>query len=104
MPATTWILRRGTKTRGFRYERTDGRAVRDRATLARIEAMRIPPAWRDVHVAPSARAAIQAWGYDVRGRKQYRYHERAVERGELRKFYRVREMARDLPDIRRRLE
>ena len=104
MPGTQWILRRGSKTRGFRYERADGKAVRDRATLARIEAMRIPPAWREVHIAPGARAAIQAWGYDARGRKQYRYHERAVERGELRKFYRVRQMARDLPEIRRRLE
>jgi DNA topoisomerase-1 len=104
MPATPWILRRGSKTRGFRYERADGRAVRDRASLARIDALRVPPAWRDVHIAPSGRAAIQAWGYDARGRKQYRYHERAVERGELRKFYRVRQLARDLPDIRRRLE
>ena len=104
MPSTPWILRKGSKTRGFRYERADGGAVRDRATLARIAALRIPPAWRDVHVAPSARASIQAWGFDARGRKQYRYHDRAVQRGELRKYYRVRQLARDLPEIRRRLE
>jgi DNA topoisomerase-1 len=77
--------------------------VRDAPTLARIERLRIPPAWRDVHIAPGARAAIQAWGIDARGRRQYRYHERAVEIGTLRKFYRVRQLARDLPRIRRRL-
>jgi DNA topoisomerase-1 len=104
MAGREWILRRGSTTRGFRYERERGGAVRDRATLARIATLRIPPAWRDVHIAPSARAAIQAWGFDARGRKQYRYHERAVARGELRKFYRVRQMARELPAIRRRLE
>jgi DNA topoisomerase-1 len=104
MAGREWILRRGSKTRGFRYEREGGGAVRDRATLARIEALRIPPGWRDVRIAPSARRAIQAWGYDARGRKQYRYHERAVARGELRKFYRVRQLARELPAIRRRLE
>ena len=98
------ILRRGTPARGFRYEREGGGAVRDRRTLARIDALRIPPAWRDVHIAASPRAAIQAWGYDARGRKQYRYHERAAERGQLRKYYRVRRLACDLPDIRRRLE
>jgi DNA topoisomerase-1 len=77
-----------------------GRPLGDAATRARIEALRIPPAWTDVHVAPSARAAIQAWGFDAKGRKQYRYHDRAVERGSLRKHYRVRQMALDLPLIR----
>jgi DNA topoisomerase-1 len=70
------------------------------AARARIEALRIPPAWTDVHVAPSPSAAVQAWGFDAKGRKQYRYHDRAVERGQLRKYYRVRRLARDLPDIR----
>jgi DNA topoisomerase-1 len=51
-------------------------------------------------VAASPTAAVQAWGFDAKGRKQYRYHERAAERGQLRKFHRVRQMARDLPSIR----
>ena len=80
-----------------------GRPVRDRRILARIDAMRVPPAWRDVHVAASPRAAIQAWGFDARGRKQYRYHDRAVERRELRKYYRVRQLAKLLPRVRRQL-
>jgi DNA topoisomerase-1 len=79
------------------------RPVRDRAVLARIEKLRIPPAWRDVHIAASAAASIQAWGFDARGRRQYRYHERAVERGQLRKYHRVRRMGHDLPAIRRRV-
>jgi DNA topoisomerase-1 len=77
--------------------------VTQAAVRARIEALRIPPAWTDVHVAAAANAAVQAWGFDAKGRKQYRYHDRAVERGALRKYYRVRQMARDLPAIRRQL-
>ena len=96
-----WIRRLGSKIRGFRYVDATGRAVRDRRTLARIEALRVPPAWRDVHIATSAAAAIQAWGVDARGRRQYRYHARAAEKGQLRKYHRVRAMGRELPHIRR---
>jgi DNA topoisomerase I len=98
--AAQWILRKGTKRSGFRYARETGQPVSNETVLARIDALRIPPAWRDVHIAADARAAVQAWGFDAKGRKQYRYHARAVERGELRKHYRVRQMARDLPAIR----
>jgi DNA topoisomerase-1 len=97
----TWIRRIGSKTRGFRYVDEAGRPVTDRRTLTRIDALRVPPAWRDVQIAARARAAIQAWGFDVRGRRQYRYHARAAEKGQLRKYYRVRAMGRDLPRIRR---
>jgi DNA topoisomerase-1 len=99
---TDWILREGSKS-NFRYRRSDGRLVRDARTLERIRLLAIPPGWRDVHVAPSPRAAVQAWGLDAKGRKQYRYHARAVERGQLRKYYRVRELAKDLPELRRRI-
>jgi DNA topoisomerase I len=98
-----WIRRRGGKTRGFRYEDAHGRSIRDRKQLARIDALRVPPAWRDVHIAASPRAAIQAWGFDVKGRKQYRYHERAVALREQRKYYRMRRLAHDLPMIREAL-
>jgi DNA topoisomerase-1 len=46
---------------------------------------------------------VQAWGLDARGRKQYRYHTRAVEKGELAKHYRVRQLASDLPVLRKKL-
>jgi DNA topoisomerase-1 len=96
-----WIRRLGSKTRGFRYVDDAGRPVRDRRTLARIDALRVPPAWREVRIAPTPSAAIQAWGYDARGRRQYRYHARAAEKGQLRKYHRVRSMGHELPQIRR---
>ena len=97
-----WIERKGSKRAGFRYV-LDGKAVRDLRALTRIDALRIPPAWRDVHIAHSPRSSVQAWGFDARGRKQYRYHLRAVQSRELRKYHRVRYLAKSLPMVRRML-
>ena len=99
---TEWITRAGSRSH-FRYPRTDGRAVRDERTLGRIAALVIPPAWKEVHIAANGRAEVQAWGMDAKGRKQYRYHPRAVERGQLRKYYRMRELAKELPALRARI-
>jgi DNA topoisomerase-1 len=97
-----WITRTGPKS-AFRYLRSDGTLVHDSRTLDRIRSLAVPPGWHDVHIAASARNEVQAWGLDDKGRKQYRYHPRAVERGQLRKYYRVRELAKHLPDIRARV-
>ena len=99
----SWIRRLGTKQRGFRYVDAADRPIRNQKTLARIDALRVPPAWTDVHIAASPASAIQAWGFDARGRKQYRYNDRAVERRELRKYHRVRQLAKELPRVRRAL-
>jgi DNA topoisomerase I len=101
--ADRWIIRRGTPKKGFTYIDHAGRVVRDNATIERIERLRIPPAWREVRIAASLHASVQAWGFDARGRRQYRYHERAVARGQLRKYHRVRRMGHDLPAMRRRV-
>src|ERR1700753_369956 len=60
------IRRLGTPTR-FRYTGVDGRAVRDKETLARIKSLVIPPAWTDVWICPLANGHLQATGRDARG-------------------------------------
>ncbi|MEO5817149.1 MAG: DNA topoisomerase IB [Gemmatimonadaceae bacterium] len=97
-----WITREGSKTR-FRYLRKGEQPVRDERTLDRVRMLAVPPAWTNVHIAASASAEVQAWGMDAKGRKQYRYHARAVARGQLRKYYRVRELAKELPALRKRV-
>ena len=88
---------------GFAYRHADGRAVRDAATLQRIRALAIPPAWSDVWICPQPRGHLQASGRDARGRKQYRYHAQwNVVRGDG-KFDRVVTFAAALPRLRRRL-
>ncbi|KCV56067.1 hypothetical protein AZ14_2953, partial [Bordetella bronchiseptica 980] len=58
----------------FAYYDANGRRVRDPATLARIAALAIPPAYREVWICARADGHLQATGRDARGRKQYRYH------------------------------
>ena len=65
--------RRGRKG-AFRYFDQRGRQIRDAEKVERIEKLAIPPAWRDVWIAPGQRAKLQATGYDKAGRKQYLYH------------------------------
>ncbi len=61
-------IRRVSAGKGMRYVGPDGKLVRDEATLARIKALAIPPAWTNVWICPSANGHIQATGRDARGR------------------------------------
>jgi DNA topoisomerase I len=89
--------------RGFRYRGPDGKAVTDERTLARIKALAVPPAWRDVWICPSPRGHIQATGRDARGRKQYRYHAAWRETRDRTKFDRMIAFGEALPAIRKRV-
>ncbi|MGW5574785.1 DNA topoisomerase IB [Nocardia thailandica] len=93
-------VRRG---RGFGYRTTDGDRVDDPATLARIEALVIPPAWREVWISDHPHGHIQAVGVDAAGRKQYLYHEQWRRERDEEKFDRVLELATHLPAARRRV-
>ncbi|WP_236822551.1 DNA topoisomerase IB [Andreprevotia sp. IGB-42] len=74
--------------------------VDDAATLARIRALVIPPAWTDVWICPRANGHLQATGRDAKGRKQYRYHARWRERRDESKFARMIAFGEALPQIR----
>ena len=96
-------LQRRRAGKGFSYRDADGAAVRDAATLARIRALAIPPAYTDVWICALPNGHLQATGRDARRRKQYRYHpEWARVRGDG-KFDRVIAFGEALPALRRRL-
>ncbi len=95
-------IRRVSSGKGFLYVGTDGRRVKDPATLRRIRSLAIPPAYREVWICPDPHGHIQAVGRDDRGRKQYRYHPRWREVRDEHKYGRLIAFARALPRIRRR--
>ena len=64
----------------------------------------IPPAWNDVWIAPSADFHLQVTGKDVRGRKQYRYHERWTACRDEVKYANLIEFARALPRLRQAID
>ena len=96
------LVRVGRGTR-VRYRDAAGKAVRDKATLARIEALAIPPAWTRVWICPRADGHIQATGRDARGRKQYRYHARWQQVRDAAKYGRLLAFGTALPALRRRV-
>ena len=96
------ITRRRAGT-GFTYRDEDGQRVDDPGVVDRIKALAIPPAWTDVWICPDPRGHIQATGYDVKGRRQYRYHDQWRARRDREKHDRVLELARALPRLRERL-
>lgn len=97
-------IARTATARGVGYRDADGRAVRDGATLDRIKALVLPPAWTDVWICASPRGHIQATGRDARGRKQYRYHDDWRQAQDQAKFERIIAFGRALPKLRRRVE
>lgn len=86
--------------RGFSYADGDGATIRDKATLARIAKLAIPPAWRDVWICASANGHLQATGLDARGRKQYRYNDEFRQLRESAKFEHILIFGQVLPTIR----
>jgi len=96
-------LHRQRQGRGFVYRSPRNRRVHDAKTLARIRALAIPPAWREVWICTDPRGHLQATGRDLRGRKQYRYHPQWSSRRGEDKFERVVAFGRALPMLRRAL-
>ena len=99
--ATVAVWRRvGSPEEGFTYRKADGKPLRLPSALARIKALAIPPAWTGVEIAVDPAAKVQATGIDAAGRKQYRYHPDATHRRARRKYRKLLEFARVLPQIR----
>ncbi|MDX6504006.1 MAG: hypothetical protein QOE29_1131 [Gaiellaceae bacterium] len=94
--------RSGSRGR-FRYVDGRGQRITDPAKLARIEALKIPPAWRDVRISPRSSAKLQATGYDKAGRKQYLYHEDFRAAQEQAKFDKLVRFGESLPVMRTQL-
>jgi DNA topoisomerase I len=96
------IRRVGSPKSGFRYVRPDGRAL-PRRELPRVRALRLPPAWTEVHVSPRPGAKLQAIGRDRAGRWQYRYHPDFARRRADAKYRRLLRFAAMLPRLRERV-
>ena len=87
--------------KGFGYYNRHGRKLADERIIKRIEALAIPPAWRDVWICPDPAGHLQAVGTDAAGRRQYLYHRVWRDRRDRRKFARVATVAERLAAVRR---
>ena len=92
--------RRVGSRRHFRYLDARGRRITDPAKLGRIQALAIPPAWKEVWISPRPKAKLQATGVDAAGRRQYLYHVDYRAAQEEAKFDRLVRFADALPAFR----
>jgi DNA topoisomerase-1 len=88
---------------GWGYWDAAGAQVTDRAEIDRLNAIGLPPAYRDAWFNPKPNGHIQAVGWDDRGRKQYRYHPDFRERREAEKYDGCAGFGRKLPALRTRV-
>lgn len=96
------IYRRGG-TGKFYYHDKDGNKITDENHLQRIKSLVLPPAWKNVWIAPRTNAYLQATGVDAANRKQYRYHGKWTSRRSDHKYFRLLEFGKALPKARKRI-
>jgi len=90
--------------RYWQYFEAGGSRIANRAEIDRLNAIGMPPAYRDCWFCPDPEGHIQAVGYDDKGRKQYRYHPDYRARREKKKYRRLADFAAALPKLRRQVE
>lgn len=94
----TGISRKRIDKKFIYYYITDAKPV-TKKDQERIDKLGIPPNWEELWVSSDPNSAIQATGIDAKDRKQYRYHERHIQKAEQEKFLRMYEFVKDMPKL-----
>ncbi|URW75503.1 DNA topoisomerase IB [Sphingomonas donggukensis] len=89
---------------GWGYWDADGKRITDRDEIDRLNAIGLPPAYRDAWFCPNPNGHIQAVGWDEKGRKQYRYHLDFRAKQDSAKYEGCATFGRKLPKLRAQVE
>ena len=90
--------------KGWAYYDARGKRIADADERVRLNAIALPPAYRDAWFCPAPNGHILATGIDDRGRKQYRYHPDFRAARESEKFDGCVCFGKLLPLVRKRVE
>ncbi len=85
------------------YQTADGERITDRDEIDRLNRIALPPAYERCWYSADPDAHLLAFGFDARGRKQYRYHPDFRESREAYKFELCPAFGRALPKVRKRI-
>lgn len=99
---TPGVTRRRVR-HGWGYWDASGKRITDRDEIDRLNAVGLPPAYRDAWFCPDPNGHIQAVGWDERGRKQYRYHPDFRAARDAEKYDRCAAFGDLLPRLRARV-
>ncbi|HEV8504929.1 MAG TPA: DNA topoisomerase IB [Chitinophagaceae bacterium] len=95
-------IERSRQGKNFIYTKK-GKKITGKSDLLRIRRLVLPPAWENVWICSLSNGHLQATGFDVKRRKQYKYHSLWSEFRNQTKFYQLLEFGKKLPAIRERL-
>lgn len=87
--------------KGFTYLDKNGNTIKDEEVRNWIKSHVIPPAWTEVEIDENRNADLLVTGRDDKGRKQYIYHPKYIEKQNSKKFDRIIEFADRLEHMRR---
>jgi DNA topoisomerase-1 len=89
--------------KGWAFYDSAGALIRDPEERTRLNAIALPPAYRDAWFCPAPNGHILATGYDDAGRKQYRYHPDFRKHREGVKYDACAGFGKRLPLVRKRV-
>ncbi len=96
-------IRRVKAGKGYKYV-LENKVVKDKDELKRIRSLVLPPAWEEVWICALSNGHLQATGKDQMKRKQYKYHPLWNAWRNETKFFRLLELGKTLPMIRKRVQ
>jgi DNA topoisomerase-1 len=97
-------ITRRRRGRYWQYFKPDGSRVTDRGEIDRLNAIGMPPAYENCWFCPWPDGHLQGFGFDAKGRKQYRYHPDFRAGQEARKYERLAAFGAALPRLRKQVE
>ncbi len=96
-------IKRHRHGKGFYFTEKEIKIV-DKPSLERFKKLVIPPAWQNVMITPVSNGHLQVVGFDLKERKQYRYHPRWSQIRNKTKFFKMIAFGKVLPLIREKVE
>jgi DNA topoisomerase IB len=77
--------------------------VNDENELEYIKSLHIPPAWTDVHITLNPKEKIQAYGHDIKGRKQVIYAKWFTQQNKTSKYDKIMRLEPIIQQIKSRI-
>ena len=74
--------------------------VNDKTILQYIKSLHIPPAWKNVHITVNPDAKVQAYGYDIKDRKQVIYAKWFTQQNKNSKYEKIMRLENVIQQIK----
>lgn len=89
---------------GWGYFTPEGERIKDREEIERLNKLAMPPAYERCWFCPDPAGHLQGYGFDARGRKQYRYHAEFRAQRDSQKYEKLADFGRALGKLRAKIE